>query len=73
MPILMAQIGGQSVDALVDSGCTQSLVTVAVGQAHGGGGPILALDGGEVQSLGEVELDVVVLGVTRKVLFRVVD
>ena len=69
----MAQIGGQSVDALVDSGCTQSLVTVAVGQAHGGGGPILALDGGEVQSLGEVELDVVVRGFTRKVLFRVVD
>ena len=58
---------------MVDSGCTQSLVTSAVAQARGMGGLILTLDGGEVKSRGEAELDVTVHGVASRVRFRVVD
>ena len=58
---------------MVDSGWTQSLVTTAVAQARGKGGLILTLDGGEVKSRGETELDVAVHGVVTRVRFRVVD
>ena len=73
LAILAAEVGGQAVEAMVDSGCTQSLVISTVAQAHGRGGLILTLDGGEVQSRGEAVLDVMVRGVSTRVRFRVVD
>ena len=56
-------MNGQPVRALIDTGCSWSIVAPWVTQARGGGSSILAVDGGEVQSLGEAEVELVVGGI----------
>ena len=44
--------------ALIDTGCSWSIVASWVAWARGGGGTILAVDGGVVQAIGEAEVEV---------------
>ena len=45
------------VRALIDTGCSWSIVASWVARAHGGGGTILAVEGGVLQAIGEAEVE----------------
>ena len=58
LPIVCVKVNGQSVRALIDTGCSWSIVAPWVVSVRGGGRPssIIAVDGGTVETLGEAEV-----------------
>lgn len=62
LPVVDAIVNGQPVRALVDTGCSKSMVSIHVSSSRGRGCEVTTFDGGKVGCLGEAEVSLEVDG-----------